>query len=103
MAAGDPCRLAVGDVVEVVEVVVEELRGVAVDPGLGGLVGGVARGRLPARLRLARDQVGEADRERGEERDREDDQHHRLAGLVAQRPQEASHEGGVSRRVAVSE
>ena len=99
----DPCRFSVGDVVEVVKVVVEELRGVAVDPGLGCLVGGVARNGLPARLRLTRDQLGEADRERGEKPDRKDDQHHRLAGLVAQQPQEAFHEGGVSRRVAVSE
>ncbi len=72
-------------------------------PGLGGLVGGVARGGEPARLRLARDEVGEPDREGRGERDREDDEHHRLARLVAETMQETPHDGGVSRRVALSE
>jgi hypothetical protein len=70
------------DVVQVVGAIVDELRDVVVDAGLGRLERRLARDRVGAAIGLAAHGVDEQDREQGDERDDEDDEHHRHALLL---------------------
>ena len=93
-----------GDVVQEVEVVVEELRGVAVDAGLGRLVG-ASRSRRRGRSTAPRSSRGRSARPRGSRSAAIMKTTSSIVwpGLVPEGPQQPSHDGGVSRRVALLE